>query len=393
VRTALAEIRPMERTIPASGTLASQERSTLGARVAGPLERLAVDLGSVVREGDLLAQVEARTYELRLAQARAALGQARAALGLPEGAEGGADEAGLDIESVSSVRSAHALLAEAEKSRERLRSLSGTGVASQAEVDAVEAAHTVARTRLDAARDEARTRLAAVAQRRAELAIAEKQLADTRIVAPYAGAVQERLASVGEYLSVGAPVVTLVRIDPLRLRLEIPEREAAALRPGQRVRLRVEGSAAEHEAVLARIAPALDPTSRMLTVEADVPNSPAAALDGDAPAAPPLRPGLFARARVVLDERESTLCVPERAIIAFAGLEKVVAVAEEKAREIAISTGRRAGGWVEVTAGLEAGTAVVLDPAGVRTGAALRVIEGPPGSAAPTAAPAPEPGR
>jgi RND family efflux transporter MFP subunit len=371
--------------------LAAQERSTLGARVGGQLERLDVDLGSVVREGDILARIESRTFELRLVQSRAALSQARAALGLP--LEG--DDDRVDVEQVSSVRSAAALLEEAKSARDRLLSLSGTGVASQEELDRVVAAHAVALTRYSAALDEARTRLATVAQRRAELEIAAKQLADTQLVAPFSGAVQERHASIGEYLGVGAPIVTLVRTDPLRLRLEVPERDVLSLRPGQMIRFRVEGSTDVFGARLARLAPALSAESRTLMIEADVPVRTGDAV-GNAEAAPgaaaSLRPGLFARAEIIVEAAEETLCVPERAITTFAGLEKVVTIVEGKAREVTIATGRRADGWVEVRSGLETGAPVVLDPGGLRTGTPVEVIPGegdsPPARVVEQSAPA-----
>src|SRR5881628_734782 len=73
-----------------------------------------------------------------------------------------------------------------------------------------------------------------LAQRRAEVEIARKQLADTVIHAPFDGAIQSRLASPGEYLAAGTPVVTIVRTDPLRLRVEAPERQSALIRTGQK---------------------------------------------------------------------------------------------------------------------------------------------------------------
>jgi multidrug efflux pump subunit AcrA (membrane-fusion protein) len=83
VRTAAASMRTMSRSVFVVGTLAPQERSTLSAKVPGRLEELRVDIGSRIEEGMLLAQIERKDYELRLAQAAAALAQARAALGLP----------------------------------------------------------------------------------------------------------------------------------------------------------------------------------------------------------------------------------------------------------------------------------------------------------------------
>jgi len=140
VRLAAVEMRPMERSIKATGTLAAYEESTLSAKVPGRLQQLMVDIGSVVRAGDVLAQIEPRDYELRLQQAGAALAQARVALGLP--LDGDDDEIALD--EVSSVKQAKAVLDEASKNQDRVARLLKSGIASDAEFDTVEATHTVA---------------------------------------------------------------------------------------------------------------------------------------------------------------------------------------------------------------------------------------------------------
>ena len=100
------------------------------------------------------------------------------------------------------------------------------GLIARAEVEAAVSKLAVAEGRYQDAIEEIRNRQALLVQRRSELEIARQQLADTVIVSPMDGAVSERQASVGQYLAAGAPVVTLVRIDPLRLRLAVPEREA-----------------------------------------------------------------------------------------------------------------------------------------------------------------------
>ncbi len=352
-----AELRAMARTVPCTGTLAAQEKSILSAKVPGRLERLEVDLGSVVRQGDLLAQVELRDYELGLQQSSAALAQARTALGLlPEG-----DNDKIELDEVSGVKQAKAVLEEAGKNRDRVLSLAKSGIAPQSEVDTVDSVFTVAQTRFETALQDARTRMAAVAQRRAELEAARKRLADASIYAPFNGAVQSRTANIGEYLAAGTPILELVKTDPLRLRLQVPERDSTAIGKGQNVRLLVEGDTNVYRGQIARLSPALDEQSRMLLVEADVP------LQGC------LRPGLFARAQIVVTESEQGLSVPASALVVFAGLEKVVVIREGKALEKVITTGRRGANWVEVVAGLNAGEQVISNPSGLRTGTPVEV--------------------
>ncbi len=373
VRTAPARVLPLELTVPATGTLLAWEQTTLSVKVAGRLRALGVDLGSPVRPGEVLAEIEPRDYELRVQQAEAALAQARAALGLP--LEGGEDRVAL--EDTSPVRQARAVLEEAAKNRERVERLAQQGISSTAERDTVEAAYQVAQSRYAAALEDARTRLAALAQRRAELELARQQLADTRVRAPFAGVVQARVAHLGEFLPAGAPVVRLVQTTPLRLRLEVPERQAVPLRVGQPVRFTLEGSPVVHHTPLARLSPALHEASRVLVAEADVPNP-----DGT------LRAGAFVRAAVVVSTNTPGLTVPAEALVVFAGLEKVVLVREGRALERSVTTGRRGPGWVEILAGLEPDTPVILAPGNLQTGQPVRVVE-----ATAAAAPAAAPGR
>jgi len=362
MKIAPANLLPMERIVTATGILAAEEAATLSVKIGGRLKEIPVDLGSVVKRGDIIAQVEPRDYELRLQQAAAALSQARAIVGLP--LEGSDDR--FDPEKTSAVKQAKAVLDEAAKNRDRVLSLSRQGIAAPAELDTVEAAYKVALNRYDAAFEDTRTRQAVLAQRRAEFELAHQQLMDTSLRAPFDGAVQGRLANLGEFLAAGAPVVKLVQTDPLRLRLETPERDAAAVRSGQRVRLTAEGDTNVYEGTLTRVSPAIDETSRMLLAEADVRN------DGS------LRPGLFARAQIITRENDEGLAVPATALITFAGLEKVVTVQDGKALEKIVTTGRRGTGWIEIVTGLKAGESVVVDPGNLRTGEAVNVIESAP---------------
>ena len=135
---------------------------------------------------------------------------------------------------------------------------------ARSEVDAAISKLAVAEGRFQDAIEEPRNRQALLVQRRSELEIARQQLADTVIVSPMDGAVSERQASVGQYLAAGAPVVTLVRIDPLRLRLAVPEREAGAVRVGQAVTLTVEGDPTKYEGRVARLSPAIAENNRTL---------------------------------------------------------------------------------------------------------------------------------
>ncbi len=352
-----AALRPMERSIVLTGTLAAQERSVLSAKVSGHLAKILVDVGSPVEEGDLLAQIEPLDYDLRVQQADAALAQARAAVGL--GLEDKNDS--LRLEDLNTVKQARAVLEEASQNRQRVQSLARSGIASQSEVDTVEATYQVAMSRHEVALEDARSRLATITERRAELGLARKQLADTAVRAPFNGIVQSRPGGIGEFVSAGTPIVELVKTDPLRLRLGVPERYATQVRLGQEVRLLAEGTTNHYTGQLARLSPALNETSRMLPVEADM------------PARESLRPGLFARAELILAQNEPGLAIPQQGIFTFAGIEKVVIEREGKAVEKVVTTGRRGSDWVEITSGLAPGDMVVLNPSGLRTGNPLTI--------------------
>lgn len=355
VRAARAEVRPLERLVIATGSLAAHEQATLSVKVPGRVESVAVDLGSVVGKGDLIAQLEQIDYELRQKQASAAVSQARARIGLPlEGTDDTVAE-----QEASIVKQARAVLEEARKNRERVVSLSREGISSKSELDTVEAAYAVALNRYENSLEEARTLLAVLTQRRIEFEIAKQALRETTITAPFDGSIQERTATAGEYVQAGAPIATLVQTDPLRLRLEVPERQSIFVRTGQTVRVLVEGDVNQYTGSIARLSPALDEANRMLVVEADVKNRGS------------LRPGLFVRAHIVTDDRDPGLTVPSAALVTFAGLEKVFIVQEGKAAERTVTTGRSGSGWVEIKSGVRAGDLVVLEPGSLRGGQAV----------------------
>jgi multidrug efflux pump subunit AcrA (membrane-fusion protein) len=286
--------KALERSTVALGSLAAFDQATVSVKVPGRLRSITVDLGSAVQQGQVIAQIDSQDYQLRVQQAEAALAQARARLGLSSG--GNNDR--LAPEQTSIVRQARALLEEAKVNRDRQVALFDQGIVARSQLDSADASYKVAVSRYEDAVEEVRNRQALLAQRRSELALARQQLADTAIYAPFDGAVQEKRASIGEYLGAGAPVATVVRMNPLRLRAEVPEREAQQVRIGQSVRVTTEGDPNVYLGRIARLSPIITPQTRMLIVEAEVAN------EGS------LRPGLFARAEIVIDESTMAVTIP-----------------------------------------------------------------------------------
>jgi membrane fusion protein, multidrug efflux system len=360
VRVITAAEESVPRTVIASGTLAAEDQVVLGVKVAGRLAELNVDLGTRVRKAQVLARIDPGDYRLRVEQAEAALQQARARLGLRPN---GTDDR-VDPDQTAVVRQARAVLDEAKLTRERSDRLMEQELIARSQLDGAIAALQVAEGRYQDAIEEVRNRQAVLAQRRSELEIARQQLADTALVSPIEGAVSQRQASVGEFLAPGAPVATLVRLHPLRLRVAVPEREAATVRIGQPVKVSVEGDPTEYGGRVARLSPAIQEQNRTLAIEAEIPNEKSV-----------LRPGSFARASIVTQAAQPVVMVPASAIVTFAGIEKVMTVKDGKSVERRVQTGRREGARVEIVSGLVAGETVVAEPGNLTGGEAVSVVK------------------
>ncbi len=359
VKVARVSEVPVGSSVSVTGTLAAKDEATLSVKVPGRLSAITVDLGSQVRRGQVVAQVERQDYQLRVQQTEAALQQARARLGLAP--DGTSDR--VDPEQTGAVREAQAVLEEARTARQRTVTLVEQGIVARAEYDTANAAFKVAQSRYQDAVEEIRNRQALLAQRRTEVALARQALADTVIVAPFDGLVQERQASVGEYLGASAPVVTVVRVNPLRFRGEVPERDAGSVRQGQPIRVTVEGDGGLYAGRIVRLSPTINQQNRVLVVEAEIANPGG------------LRPGGFARAEIVTNDASMAVTVPTNSVVTFAGIEKVIIVNNGKAQEKPITTGRRAGDWTEILSGVNVGDSVVLDPGNLQSGQSVNVVE------------------
>ncbi len=351
--------QPVERAVEVTGTLDAFERVTVATKVPGRIGSIPIDLASRVKRGDVLAVIELVDYALDVQTAAAAVEAQRAQLGID------GSKATAVPENVPVVLEARATLDQANAALARARRLMDEGIVSKGQLEAAEAEAKRAEAALKQAMQDVRLRQATLRERSTGLARAQQALTDTTVVSPIDGVVQARLADPGEYVAVGAAIAEVVRIDPLRLRIAIPEREASRVRQGQAVRIRIEGDDKTHEAQLTRVAPALDMQSRTVLAEADVKNP-----DGH------LRPGSLVTARVIVDTQQAPL-VPASALVEFAGLTKVVTVKDGKAHELTVKTGQRIGDQVEIVSGLEVGAKIVAQPGSLRQGQPVRVTGEP----------------
>ena len=360
VKVTAAVERTIARTVAATGTLAADDQVVLGTKVAGRLAEITVDLGTRVKRGQIIGKLDQSDFKLRVEQAEAALQQARVRLGLTPT---GSDEK-VDPEQTAIVRQARAMMDDARLTRDRSVKLAQQELIARAQLDSAEAALLVSEGRYQDAIEEVRNRQAVIAQRRSELDLARQQLADTVILSPLDGVVSLKQASVGEYLPAGAPIATMVRVHPLRLRVPVPEREGSGVRAGHAVTLTVEGDSTLYRGRVVRLSPIVQEQNRTLLVEAEVPNERGF-----------LRPGSFARVEIMTEVSQPVVTVPSTAIIVFAGVEKVLVVRQGKTAEVRVTTGRRLGPEVEVVEGLKRGDPVVTVPGNLTGGQAVTVAQ------------------
>ncbi|MBK8101215.1 MAG: efflux RND transporter periplasmic adaptor subunit [Planctomycetes bacterium] len=351
---------PMPRAIEVTGTLAAHEQLELGLQVGGRLARLPVDVGDRVTGGQEIAGLDEQDFRLQHDRASAALGAAMARLGLlPDDGI-----AGLDLEATAPVREATAVLGEAKLSRERTADLVQQNLRARAELEVAEAAVAIAESRLQGARDDVRTWIAETRQRQVEFAQAEKQLRDCRLLAPWDGRVARRHVSAGQFVGTGDPVVTLLRLHPLRLRLQVPERLLGGVAIGQAVEFVVDGTLepAAKRGIVVRLGAEIERSSRTLLVEAEVANP-----EGE------LLAGGFCRARIITEPAAPVVAVPRSAVLSFAGVDRVFTVQGGKAQAVIVKLARAAGDLIEVTSGVAAGAQIVAAPQGLVHNAAVTV--------------------
>ena len=192
------------------------------------------------------------------------------------------------------------------------------------------------------------------------------------IRAPFDGVVAERMVSQGQFVAVQAPVMRLVRLDPLRLTAEIPERFGPGIRTGQAVSLRTDAFPdAPVEGRITRISPDVNLKSRTFSIEAEVPNADGA-----------LKPGTFARVRIATSRVDHALVVPATAIQTRYGTSLIFVVRADTLTGVEVKLGDRLGNRVEILDGLEAGATIVADGVeGLSTGlrvAPRHAADGPP---------------
>ena len=215
----------------------------------------------------------------------------------------------------------------------------------------------------------------------AALALLELQIARTTVRAPFAGVIGQRFVSTGDYVTTATRLLTLQTVDPQRAVIEVPERHAVRLRPGQTVEFTVAATPGRtFRAVVDFIDPVVQDTNRTILVKARAPNADRV-----------LRPGMFIEARLAVATRAGAIVVPEDAVQPLRTANVVWAVADGKAQRRVVQLGARSQGLVEVLTGVQAGEQVVVGGL-ERMGEGVPVAPRPRAPAGDTAAVTP-PGR
>ncbi|HEX4346085.1 MAG TPA: efflux RND transporter periplasmic adaptor subunit [Vicinamibacterales bacterium] len=333
--------QPVSRFIRATGTLTAEDQAAVAAETAGRIVGTPVERGTPVADGAELVRISPTETEAQLTEAEANAAQIEARLGLTPSAE-------FDVDKVPEVQNAKASLALADSEFARIKSLLDQRVVSQSEYDQRKTQFEAARQQLEAARNTAAQQFQSLLAARARVTLARKAFADTSVRAPFAGIVAERTVSVGDYVTKGLKVVTVVRITPLRVRLTIPEQLVSAVGIGQPVAFTVDSyPGRQFQGTVKYVSPALEANQRALTVEASVPNPDGA-----------LKPGLFATALVEQQQKTPAVLVPAAAVQTSAGTSRVYVVSGDHVEERIVTVGPAADALVEVTNGLKAGEKV-----------------------------------
>ena len=370
--------KPLTYSIKVTGDILPLLQVDLIPKVSGYLERIDVHIGDIVRQGQVIAQIDRSDYLHKVREIEAKVAQAKAQL-----AE---IETGTRTEDLrqaeEAVKQAQSRFENAKMQRERIEALYKREVISKKERDVTDMEFTVAEAQLassqqqlkllrEGARQEVRE--ASQAKLREMEAILEQErnhLKDTRIVAPFQGEISRKYVDAGAFVSPSSPstpLVNLVHTETLKIVANVLEKDISLLKAGMKAKVRVESYPEKvFEGRVEKINSALDVSTRTLQAEIYIPNSNRS-----------LKPGMFANVEVVLLEKPQTLVIPREAILEAGGEMSAFVVEGKQAVRRPITIGYEQDRMVEVLEGLNEGDQVVIKGQQlIKDGFTVRVIEG-----------------
>ena len=342
VTTVAAAERTLPRVVEVTGALMADTQTEVGAEVAGRVTSVLVERGSVVAAGAVLARLDDQDAVNQLREAEAVERQTMERLGIAQGEP-------FDPAKTPDARRARMLMERAEAEHRRWEKLVADGLVSRSDFEQKQTESTTARAQYDVLVNQMREQYQTREAQRARVAMAKKALGDVVVRAPYDGVVAEKHVTAGQFLARGTRVATVIRIDPLRVELAVPESAAASVRRGQRVSFTVQTYPGQTFAgTIAYVGPSLKPDTRALVAEAVVPNG-----------ARTLQPGLFATARIELPASAPSVMVPAAAVRIDAGVARVFVANGDRLELRLVQVGAEHDGLVEITRGVRAGDSVV----------------------------------
>jgi RND family efflux transporter MFP subunit len=320
VVVARATTGAIESGLEISGTLAARTRVGVKPKLPGRLERVLVDIGDRVNQGQVIATLDRGEVDAQVDAAIAAVAVANAA-----------------------IESAEAALANATLESERARSLFEGGALPRQRLDAAQTSHRAAVAQRDLAK-------ANLAQAEAAARRAREVQRDATLYAPVAGFVVERNYDPGA-IPGDMPVVVVADIRELKLEAGVSELEAGRLKTGLPAKVSVQAKPGEIFAgQLAAISPEVDPRNRHFRIEVRVANPQSNLLAG-----------MYATARVVLDTAQHALIVPREAVVTRDGRRVVLKVESDRVATVNVQEGLTDGRHVQIVSGLNPGDQVVAD--------------------------------
>jgi len=348
VVTAAATRQAVTRLLRVTGTLMAYEEAEVAAETTGRVVETPVERGSAVVQGSPLIVLSATEAEASAQEAEANVAQIEVRLGVADGQP-------FDAERVPEVSNARASRDLAAAEFERIRKLFDERVVSTSEFDQRRTQAEATQRAYETARNNASQLYRSLEASRARLKLARKALADTVVRSPFAGVVVERKVSTGDFVTRGTKVATVVRTNPLRVELSVPEQSVAAVKTGEPMALAVEAyPGRSFEGRVRFVSPSVRADQRALVVEALVPNP-----DGLQ------KPGMVATATNTSAEREDVVVVPTDAIRNLSGSFRVYVVSGDRVEERVITPGQ------VVEASTEVGSAVAEGEELARTNLAL----------------------
>ena len=337
VKTTPVTIRQVQREVESVGTLFPFEEVIISSEIDGRVVEVSADLGDRVTEGQVLVRVSEEEQKYLLAENEAQLRQSMERLGLRN-----EKDRIKDINDSPEVRRARADFFDAEQRYKRIRNLVDQGIGSRQDLDEAQARYQSAQAAIESAQHQARNLVQEIEKYRAVVELQRKKLRDTTIRAPLTAHVKERQVNVGQFVRMNTPVFVLVKTDPIRLRLEVPERMAPWISSGQLTEVLLDAFPdRKFSGKVWRISPTVDPAKRTFVVEALI-NNPDAAL----------KAGSYAKGRIKTTKIDTIRLVPVRAVNYVFGTNKVYVVKDGVVETRDVKLGDRFGLDVEIMEGV-----------------------------------------